>query len=57
MFSQVAIGDEVFAAPSIRIEAVGEIAEGSDRHMSPSSASIIECHSYFFSDGAGPEVV
>src|SRR5437588_8492588 len=31
---QVDVSDEVFAAPSIRIEAVGEIAEGSDRHMS-----------------------
>src|SRR5437762_11569202 len=31
---QVDVGNEVFAAPSIRIEAVGEIAEGSDRHMS-----------------------
>src|SRR6266566_4403073 len=32
---QVGVSNEVFAAPSIRIEAVGEIAEGSDRHMSP----------------------
>jgi hypothetical protein len=32
---QVGVSDEVFAAPSIRIEAVGEIAEGSDRHMCP----------------------
>src|SRR5437899_6252199 len=32
---QVDVSNEVFAAPSIRIEAVGEIAEGSDRHMSP----------------------
>jgi hypothetical protein len=29
---QVDVGNKVFAAPSIRIEAVGEIAEGSDRH-------------------------
>src|SRR5436309_1372212 len=29
---QVDVGNEVFAAPSIRIEAVGEIAEGGDRH-------------------------
>src|SRR5207249_6523478 len=29
---QVDVSNEVFAAPSIRIEAVGEIAEGSDRH-------------------------
>jgi hypothetical protein len=26
---------ELIAAPAIGIEAVGEIAEGSDRHMSP----------------------
>src|SRR6266496_1107695 len=32
---QVGVSDEVFPAPSIRIEAVGEIAEGSDRHKSP----------------------
>src|SRR5439155_17450281 len=32
---QVDVSDEVFATPSIRIEAVGEIAEGSDRHKSP----------------------
>jgi hypothetical protein len=32
---QVGVRDEVFAAPSIWIEAVGEIAEGSNRHMSP----------------------
>src|SRR5439155_3162347 len=29
---QVDVRNEVFAAPSIRIEAVGEIAEGGDRH-------------------------
>src|SRR5205823_560937 len=29
---QVEVGNEVFAAPSIRIEAIGEIAEGSDWH-------------------------
>src|SRR5207237_10020576 len=29
---QVDVGNEVFAAPSIRVEAVGEIAEGSDWH-------------------------
>src|SRR5438046_439590 len=29
---QVDVGNEVFAAPSIRLEAVGEIAEGSDWH-------------------------
>src|SRR6266496_6143658 len=31
---QVDVGNEMFAAPSIRIEAVGEIVECSDRHMS-----------------------
>src|SRR5438874_11972923 len=29
---QVNVSNEVFAAPSIRLETVGEIAEGSDRH-------------------------
>jgi hypothetical protein len=32
---QVGVGDEVFATSSIRIEAVGETVEGSDRHMCP----------------------
>src|SRR5437764_4601501 len=31
---EVGISNEVFAAPSIRLEAVGEIAEGSNRHLS-----------------------
>src|SRR5437773_5675833 len=31
---QVGVSDEVFAAPSIRLEAVGEIVEGSNRDMS-----------------------
>ena len=31
---EVGVSDEVFAAPSIRLEAVGEIAEGSNRHLS-----------------------
>lgn len=31
---QVDVGNKMFAAPSIRIEAIGEIAEGSDGHMS-----------------------
>src|SRR6266404_993083 len=31
---QVDVGNEVFAVPSIRIEAVGETAEGSYRHVS-----------------------
>src|SRR5713101_9274157 len=30
---QVDVGNEVFAAPSIRIEAVGETVEGSGRHI------------------------
>jgi hypothetical protein len=29
------VGNEVFAAPSIWIEAVGETVKGSDRHFSP----------------------
>src|SRR5947207_2796892 len=32
---QIDVRNEVFAAPSIRIETVGEITEGGDRHMSP----------------------
>jgi hypothetical protein len=31
---QVNVRDEVFAAPSSRLEAVGEAAKGIDRHMS-----------------------
>lgn len=31
---QIDVGNEVFAAPSIRIEAVGKTAESSDWHMS-----------------------
>jgi len=31
---QIDVRNEVFAAPSIRIKAVGEIAEGSNRHLS-----------------------
>src|SRR5947207_14326020 len=31
---EVGISNEVFAAPSIRFEAVGEIAKGSNRHLS-----------------------
>src|SRR6266496_1289521 len=49
---QVEVGNEVFAAPSIRIETVGEIAEGSDRHMSPLHCQALE-DACFFSDGAG----
>src|SRR5439155_14762959 len=41
IFLRVEVGNEVFAAPSSRIEPVGEIAEGSDRHMSPFGESII----------------
>src|SRR6266542_3527886 len=29
----VGVGNEVFAAPSIRLEAIGKTVEGSDRHM------------------------
>src|SRR5207253_10365226 len=32
---QVDVGNEVFAAPSIRLESVGKTVEGSDRHKSP----------------------
>src|SRR5207245_5930055 len=32
---QVDVGNEVFAAPSTRIEAVGKTVEGGDRHKSP----------------------
>src|SRR5438045_229470 len=32
---QVEVGNEVFAAPSIRIDAVGETVEGGDRHIFP----------------------
>ena len=32
---QVGVGNKVLAAPSIRIESVGETVEGSDRHVSP----------------------
>ena len=31
---QVSVSNEVFAAPSIRLETIGETVEGSDRHMS-----------------------
>src|SRR2546430_14967720 len=37
---QIDVSNEVFAAPSIRIEAIGEIAEGSDRHKSPFCVSV-----------------
>src|SRR5438045_555394 len=37
----VNIGNEVFAAPSIRIEAVGETVEGSDWHICLSCESMI----------------
>src|SRR5947199_7987952 len=32
---QIDVRNEVFAAPSIRIESIGETFEGSDRHMFP----------------------
>src|SRR5881397_1029468 len=38
---QVDVSDEVFAAPSIRLEAVGEIAKGSNRHMSPYNVQLL----------------
>jgi len=38
----VDVGNEVFAAPLIRIEAVSETVEGSDRHM-----SLLFCKSTF----------
>src|SRR5882724_8427299 len=58
---QAGVSDEVFAAPSIRIEAVGEIAEGSDRHkaMIAGQMSSVRCQEtrrqpcYFFSESAG----
>src|SRR5438874_6099715 len=56
---QVDVGNEVFAAPSIRIEAVGEIAEGCDRHMSPYCVSVSVVtpsgSDYFFSGAAGAD--
>src|SRR5437763_444059 len=39
---QIDVGDEVFAAPSIRIETVGKTVESTDRHMSPFGESITE---------------
>jgi len=58
---QVDVGNEVFAAPLIRLETVGEIAEGSDWHkaMIGGQRSAVRCQKsrrqpcYFFSDGAG----
>src|SRR5690348_15218079 len=38
---QVDVGNKVFAVSSIRIEAIGEIAEGSDRHMSSYCVSVL----------------
>src|SRR5437588_7278247 len=56
---QVDVSNEVFAAPSIRIETVGETAEGSDRHMSSYcvSASVVSSSrwDYFFSGAAGAD--
>src|SRR6266849_1539123 len=39
IFFYISVGNEVFATPPIRIEAVAETVEGSDRHMSPFSGS------------------
>src|SRR5438132_9833286 len=54
---QVDVSNEVFAAPSIRIETVGETVEGSDRHMFSYcvSASVVtpSGSDYFFSGAAG----
>src|SRR5438270_9931554 len=58
---QVDVSNEVFAAPLICIEAVGEAAEGSDRHMSFFCLSAFAVTSsradYFFSadPGAGED--
>src|SRR5437773_6825845 len=55
---QVEVSNEVFAAPSIWIEAVGETVEGSDWHLSSSyycvSASVVTRSGldYLFSEGA-----
>src|SRR5437879_2498881 len=38
---QVDVSNEVFAAPLIRIEAVVETAEGSDRHMSSYNVQLL----------------
>src|SRR5437867_3275209 len=54
------VSNEVFAAPSIRLEAVGKIIEGSDRHktMIGGQRSPVRCQEswrqpcYFFSAGA-----
>ena len=37
----VSVRNEVFAAPSTRLEAIGETAKGIDRHSSPSLGLII----------------
>jgi len=58
---QADVSNEVFATSSIRIEAVGEIAEGSDWHkaMIAGQRSAVRCQEsrrqpcYFFSDSAG----
>src|SRR5205823_443133 len=58
---QVEVRNEVFAAPSIRIEAIGEITEGSDWHKAiiGGQRSAVRGQKsrrqpcYFFSDGAG----
>src|SRR5437016_10581579 len=56
---QVDVSNEVFAAPSIRIEAIGEAAKGSDRHMSSYCVSafvvILSDSDYFFSGAAGAD--
>src|SRR5438309_2156252 len=56
---QVDVSNEVFATSSIRIEAVGKIAERSDRHMFSCcvSASVVtsSVSDYFFSRAAGAD--
>ena len=38
---QISVGNEVFAAPSTRVEAVGKTAKGIDRHSARSLGLII----------------
>src|SRR5438067_10665228 len=47
---QVNVSDEVFAAPSSRLEAVGETAKGTDRHSLPFCGSIVEASSSICDD-------
>ena len=51
---QIDVSNEVFAAPSTRIETVGVTVEGGDRHMSPYCVSALwlprSGSDYFFSE-------